>query len=110
MPRSLRGRIILLNFSPVGPKVGRFAGAFPRIDDAASNPVAAVLPDRAVAVPLSGGPVRAQGVHAPCRRQGARDERPVDPGWLPAIPEHRLPAGLRVMPRLRVGEDPGAGI
>ena len=37
---------------------------------------------------------------------GAGAERPADPGRLPSLAEHRLSAGLRGLPRLRVGARP----
>ena len=64
---------------------------------------AAVLPDRAVALPLPAGPGGAEGVHASGRRARARAQRPPHPRRLPPQPVDRLSAGLRDLPRLRLG-------
>ena len=54
-------------------------------------------------VPLSAGPGGAQGVHPSGRRAGGRAQRPAHPWRLPPQPVDRLPAGLRDLPRLRLG-------
>ena len=68
---------------------------------------AAVLPDRALALPLSAGQGGAQGVHPPGRRARRRPQRPAHPWRLPPQPVDRLPAGLRGLPRLRLGAGGG---
>src|ERR1019366_4370064 len=67
----------------------------------------AVLSDGAFAVPLSAGPAGAQGLHPFDRppRRGA--ERSAHPIGVPAFADHRLPACLRKLPRLRVGPHQG---
>ena len=64
---------------------------------------AAVLPDRALALPLSAGPGGAQGVHPSGRRAAPATQRSAHPRRLPPQPVDRLPAGLRDLPRLRLG-------
>ncbi len=56
---------------------------------------AAILSDRALALPLSAGPGGAQGVHASRRRAGRRAQRSPHPWRLPPQPVDRLSAGLR---------------
>ena len=73
------------------------------IRDPAFARYAAVLPDRALALPLSAGPGGAQGVHPSGRRARGRAQRSAHPRRLPPQPVDRLSAGLRELPRLRVG-------
>ena len=67
----------------------------------------AILPDGALALPLSGRPGGAEGFHAPGGRARRRAQRPAHPWRLPPQPVDRLPAGLRALPRLRVGARAG---
>ena len=71
--------------------------------DRAAEALSRVLRHGAAALPLSGGPPRAQAVHPPHPRQAAGAGRQPAQGRLPAQPEHRLHALLRGLPGVRVG-------
>ncbi len=63
----------------------------------------AVLSDGAVPVPLSARSGGAQGVHPSGGGARVRAQRPAHPWRLPPQPVDRLPAGMRELPRLRLG-------
>ena len=66
-----------------------------------------MLSDGAGALPLPAGPARAESVHQPRRRRRRRPQRRAHPCRLPALAEHRLPAGLRRVRRVRLGARAG---
>ena len=66
--------------------------------------------DGAAALPLSGGPPRAQALHPPHPRQAAGAGRQPAQGRLPAQPEHRLHALLRGLPGVRLGARGGGRV
>ena len=70
---------------------------------------AAILPDGAVALPVSAGQGGAEGLHPSGGRARARPQRSADAWRFPPQPVDRLPAGLRGLPRLRVGAGRGGG-
>src|SRR3974390_233429 len=72
------------------------------IGDPALSRHAAILPYRALALPVSLGPGGAQGVHASRRRAGGRAQRLAHSWRLPPQPVDRIPAPLPDTPRLRV--------
>src|SRR5690606_18534573 len=90
--------IIRLTFSIVGPWYYGLCIRDSPLHDAASDPVAAILPHRTLAMPVSRGTAGTEGVHASGRGQGAGAERSSDSRWLSPLAEHRLPSGVRDMP------------
>src|SRR5690606_21280819 len=76
-----------------------------RRDEYADNSLTTILPDGTGDLSLSAGPDGAEGLHPSGRAARRRDERPVDAGRLSPLAEHRLPASLRELSRLRLRAD-----
>ncbi len=75
--------------------------------DPGSTRRSAVLPDRALALPIPARPAGTEDLHPSGRQARRLAERPPDPDRLPPLADDRLPARLRKLPRLRVGARAG---
>src|ERR1700730_6259428 len=84
------------------PSVFERALTKPSLDPALPR-YAAVLPDRALTLPVLAGAGGTKGIHPLGWRAGCGTQQSAPPWGLPAQPVDRLPARLRALPGLRVG-------